>query len=108
MSSSRSAAGNPTAPGSSPWGFHERHRGRSRFRGLFHRRLALPVQVPASQLPLVVQVWRTAEPQHIARELVEALLLAVRAGCRRALLAVVDERRILVLVGHEPSEVAAV
>src|SRR5579863_9120026 len=72
------------------------------------RGLALPVQVPSRQLALVVQVRRTAESQHVARELVKTLLLAVRAGCRRALLAVVDERRILVLVGHEPSEVAAV
>ena len=67
-----------------------------------------PVQVPASQLALVVQVRRCAESEHVARELIETLLLAVRAGCHRALLTVVHERRILVLVGHEPSEVAVV
>src|SRR5918999_257119 len=67
--------------------------------GLFNRRLAFPVQVSACQLALLVQVWRSAEPEHVARELVKALLLAVSARSRRALLAVVDELRTLVLVG---------
>ena len=69
--------------------------------------LLLPVQVSAGEFAVVVQVGGR-RPEHVAGELVEALLLAVAAGIRRALLAVIDELRILVLVGDEASEVTVV
>jgi hypothetical protein len=51
----------------------------------------------AGELAVGIQVRWAAQPEHVAVDLVEALLLAVSAGIRRALLAVIDERRVLVL-----------
>ena len=64
--------------------------------------------MPACQFTRSVEIRRSAKPQDVSGELVEALLLAVAAGIHRALLAMVDERRILILVGPEPSEVSTI
>ncbi len=60
------------------------------------------------ELAVGVEVRRTAEPEDVAVELVEPLLLAVAARVGRALLAVIHKRRVVVLVGAEPAEVARV
>src|SRR5205823_5853250 len=76
--------------------------------GLLDRSLFFPVQMTAGELALVVQIRGAAESQHVAVELIKAFLLAVGPRCRRALLAVIDELRVLILVRDEPSEVAVV